>query len=552
VGKTVLSSYVQSMASGEEYPVTGTIDGNTTESRSQFTVPESMTFSNLWRAIESGGSGTNTLRLRKNAANGNQVLSSAGAGERHDAVNTDACVSSDLVNLGHSDTGTNPFNTRLAMNVEFASGHGAIHVTAIPDGGTFSTASSTAYLYISGNMSAGGDSTESNTQLKNRAYTSIESLQVRVVTNGRSTNCTLTNRINGADGTGAVSITASFTGVFTDFSIGDSLADGDLINYALTLGTGTGSLTVTAVSATYKSTNNKSDVISQGSGATLSSSGSVVYRYPGGNLTLSSGTVANYELPPRVDATCSNLRFLFTSNSFTGAATFGLAVNGTDQITATAGAGLTGWFENTSDTWDISPSDRISFSFTGGTANTALLRVVAITLEEITAPTDDGDFAITPSLSVAFAGSSTAAGVLAAAPALTSSLAGSSNAAAVFAIAAINTPAFAGNGVSSAVLAVINALLVEAEGEAISEAAFSIALTAAEAFEGDGIVFASGAFSIEATVALGFTGEEFHAQCFHEEVVMTKTWIQEAPASIAFSPETPITSAYTKETPKVC
>jgi hypothetical protein len=287
--------------------------------------------------------------------------------------------------VAFTDTGTDPLYAWVKANVEFASGHGCFHGAAAPAGVIFDLISSTRFISFAGTLIADGTGTEAAANLLNRAYNNFAALQVRVTANARTNNSVFRNRINGADGTGIITFGAGVTGLLQDTSIGDALADGDLICASLTLLTGAEDLTVSLVGCTLTSGGTKSEVFAGNyNGSARTASATANYITFGGNVaTIGAGyTDAQARVPVGFDGIASNLRCLLSANTYTGAGTLKLMKNGSAVITTTIGAaGGAAWYENSSDTVSFVASDEFSFEFDEGTANSITINAVVVTLE---------------------------------------------------------------------------------------------------------------------------------------------------------------------------
>lgn len=371
------------LTSGDEIALLGTSTASATESFARVIASEACTISGLRGAIYSGGSGTNTFQFRKNGANGNQVGSRAGTGVWADTTNSDALAANDEFNIAYTDDGTDSV-CWCAANIEFSSGHGNIHGSDGP-GLILDVDSSTRFLPLSGSINSDGTTTEANVQWKNRGYTSWEAMQVRILANARTSTSTFKNRINGADGGFQIDFAAGVTGIVLDTSTASSLADGDLINISVTLGTGAAEdLTAGFFVGTFKSSTNKSETwTGHQNGATRTASATAHYLVLGGGLPNTIGTLTLSESNARVKvgfaAIVSNLRCYISANTYTGDCTLKLFQNGSAVITKTITAGATGWQENSSDTIIIDDNDELSFEIDEGTANSITIHSIGVT-----------------------------------------------------------------------------------------------------------------------------------------------------------------------------
>jgi hypothetical protein len=112
-----------------------------------------------------------------------------------------------------------------------------------------STASSTYYAPF--NSMGHADSvitTESQAQVKNRGAATAKNLTVFVQGNGRGTATLVTLRVNGADTAMSISIPGGGTSVFVEGTPHNiSIADGDLVDVAVALGTGGGGIIIASI-----------------------------------------------------------------------------------------------------------------------------------------------------------------------------------------------------------------------------------------------------------------------------------------------------------------
>lgn len=232
---------------------------------------------------------------------------------------------------------------------------------------TLATASTTRYSRLVGesDFDGNGTATEANAQLKWRNAGTAQNLYIQVPTNGRSTASTLTLRQGGADSALSISITGSTTGQFTDLST-VSIADGDLLNYALTTGTGTGSINVTSCAF---------EMVTSGQCGTMLAGGT-----PVGMTAVTATSSTRFTRPNADDAswgtnetgesvyfpvacTLSNLQFSVSANTWGSACTIKSRKNGADggqsiSIPATT----TGFFEDTTNTDSLAAGDRVGFA----------------------------------------------------------------------------------------------------------------------------------------------------------------------------------------------
>lgn len=220
----------------------------TTETSAQTVIRAAGTMRKLHiRLTTNARTTTSTLRFRKNAANGNGVVSvtSGQTGVLTDSTNTDTVAAGDKVNLSYvTGTGT------LVQTVAY---FGVEYVNTASTTSTFmlSQANSTAvtqaksvtnYYTLAGRY--WGATAVRYGRTKPLAAVTFHDLCMIVNTNGLSAASTLRLQVNDIDSALTVSIAAT-TGTFTDSTHTVTVTNTDTVNLALTTGTGSGTVTLT-------------------------------------------------------------------------------------------------------------------------------------------------------------------------------------------------------------------------------------------------------------------------------------------------------------------
>lgn len=367
----LIHSNNETLTSGNEVPLFGGGD-TATELNTQFQITEAATITRLRGYVKSGGSGTNTLTLRKNGANGVNTCNRIGVGLMEDTTNSDSFAAGDLCNVAYTDTGTDSVMSHIAANITFASGTGAIHgVASVTTPVAITTASVTRFLGLAGPVVY--SSTESPVAYRNKGYTSVAAIQIRVTANAR-TATTFKNRKNGADGTGSVTITASTTGLFVDTTIGDSLAPDDTICMAIVTGTGTASMSVSLAAMTLKSANDLTDII-VGAGAGAAITPSALDQNVGGVLNTTDIGAANPNgVISRISGSFIQFRCNVTANAHLSSRGLSMTLVNSTSIIMFIPQGLTGWFENSLSTLTLASNAQMAWTFgvTGTTGNVTI------------------------------------------------------------------------------------------------------------------------------------------------------------------------------------
>ena len=227
------------------YAVIGSQSVATTEADVQYRFRVASTLSNLTvRVITNASTGTTTVRLRKNTADGNQVLSIATLATWffEDAVNTDSIASGDLVDTSAANAGAS--GSISIQNSSYKSAAVGQQVGVLNHAGVGFTAD--RYQPIAGRMSNGG-TTESTVDRNVPVAFDAKNMFVRSTANTRSDATTVAFRVNAANSALSVSIGASTSGEFEDTVDTISVVVNDDVNWFVDIGAGTGTLTLSII-----------------------------------------------------------------------------------------------------------------------------------------------------------------------------------------------------------------------------------------------------------------------------------------------------------------
>jgi hypothetical protein len=244
-------------ASATRYnPLAGRASSNlpSTEAFAAMPSPLTGTLRNLHAHVSANSrTTTTTIRTRVAGANGNQTLSigSTATGLFEDTTNSDSVTQGQLIGLQLvTSTGTQTI-TIETTGITFENTGRQAYQTSYNQGVANTTASITRYLQIGGDLGTTfGHSTEANAQTKANAG-AFKRLGVYVSANARTTTTTVTTRKNGANQAITVSIGSTATGLFEDTTNSFTTAADDLVNHAISFGTGAQSITVNFVSVAF-------------------------------------------------------------------------------------------------------------------------------------------------------------------------------------------------------------------------------------------------------------------------------------------------------------
>lgn len=248
------------------------------------------------------------------------------------------------------------------------------------------TAGSTQFWWF-GYASALPDSTESNREITYRAAGTVSKLYVRVISNGTSSNSTLTLRKNGSDTALTVTITAGTNAVFEDTSNSVSVAAGDKLCWKSISG-GTGTLTFAIISAIYDSTTNcTARYVTEGYGVATASA--TQFLPVCGNRSGTTTSEANVENTIKTAGSVKNAFVYVSANARTTNTTITLRKNRADtSIIFTYGNLETGIKEDTSNTVSFAADDELDWEITTSTGTQTLTLQCAVCDYETT--TDNG------------------------------------------------------------------------------------------------------------------------------------------------------------------
>lgn len=362
----------------------GTLDAPNVEAGQRITVRVAGTLSLL--AVNANATGTaRTVRLRKNTADGNQVVTPTDttAGIYVDSTHTDSLSAGDNFNLKFTSSGSPTYNWgRCAFTA--TTNHAAFYAGS-RNGSTRSTGSTTYYPGTGSNTSI---TTEANTKLRMRAGGTAQYLQIYVASNTLSgTTATLVSRLNGADGALTTTITNGATGLYEDTTHSDTIAAGDDYTTKLAITGGSGGIVPGTVGYTIVNSSSTTNDIFAGvdssGGITRSASASNTYYPVIGSIGQASTTEANQTIQHGFAATVTRLRCLVTANTYSASGTLKSRLNGADgSLSATITAGVTGVYEDTTNSENVGATDNYCAAIVGGTSGSITLFWIGATEQE--------------------------------------------------------------------------------------------------------------------------------------------------------------------------
>jgi hypothetical protein len=214
-----------------------------------------------------------------------------------------------------------------------------------------------------------GNTTENRVSYKYYTAGTMKNGSANLTANTRDSATTVKSRLNGADGAIAISITAATSGLFEDTTHTDTIASGDLYNYAIAGAAGTGTNTFGTVAVQFETTTNQSHIYTDypllyTTGASETSPIPLC-----GDFGL-AGTEAPCQLKARFPMTVTNLECRVNTNTATSDGTLTFRKTAADTaLTLTITAGITGLFEDAANSVTIATGDLINFRLVTGATN---------------------------------------------------------------------------------------------------------------------------------------------------------------------------------------
>lgn len=220
--------------------------------------------------------------------------------------------------------------------------------------------------------------TETHQQVKVYSSYTWANLYARCLT-WATANHVIRSRIGAVNGNMTVTVTG--TGVFQDTVNTDSLVDQNLINWILESSTGNKSYAMLGSTLQDTGSNITLQMNNQQSGGTNITFGITRFAPISGRLISATGaasTETNVQYTIRRATTYSNLRAFVGTNTFDGATTWNFRINaGAGAQSLSIGAGLTGAFEDTTNTDAVAVGDEINYSIVT-TASTSGVIIVPL------------------------------------------------------------------------------------------------------------------------------------------------------------------------------
>ncbi len=310
--------------------------GRATESNAQVVWRSAGTFSKLYVYVTANAttSGTSTIRLSINGVQGNLVVSiPSGAGSIgvfEDTSHTDAITAGAKVTYKCTCAAGGAI-TIGTLSVIFDATTNTVSKLGVQGSPSYATASVSRFNPIVGEGTS-AVAAEASAQTKFMTAGTLRNLEAYVTTNARTTQTTIRVRKNGADGNQFINIAGGAANQgFEDTTRTDTIAAGDLLDFAVVTGTGTESLLITHITAEFVTTDGTGYISYGRAGGFVQSEPATTFPYIGGSAIIgSTGTEANTQVKTRETFTFSQMTISVTANTVNAESTLTFRKNGAD------------------------------------------------------------------------------------------------------------------------------------------------------------------------------------------------------------------------------
>jgi hypothetical protein len=331
--------------------------GQTTEALAAAPMPVAGSFTGL-TCGQGPITGTFNFGMRRNSASTTQNITQAVQGP---------LTTFDVYNVGDTIDGlwtgvTSATATRLQVVFKAASGHATFWVS--PGGGATWAASTSYGLNITGVVGSTAFINIARVQNRSGSTGILQRFALGVVTNTTTASSTCGTNIAGSAGLNTVTVGAGLTGTFQDTTHSDYLTVGTLYCAQAVIGAG-GSISPSFTSVGFVSVANSTDTISSGTLTVSAATSAYVCLYGSNQPTNANDAAA--DIVHGFPVALSQLTVLVFSNAATATSTATSRKNAAAGAqSASIGAGLTGFFTDTTHTDFLTPTDAANILISAG------------------------------------------------------------------------------------------------------------------------------------------------------------------------------------------
>jgi len=327
------------------------------------------------RTNQNSTTATSSVKVRKNAGNGNQTVTIAlgTAGVNEDTVNVDTIVPGDKMAI-QSITGTGGTITVAVLSNTFDANPGNTVSILVNDAATaFASASVSRYNPLCGSMSS-AVGVEGSATTRIRKAGTLKNLHLFIASgaNARAENTTVTSRINSGAGGMSITIGSSATGIFEDTNNIDTLTAGQDSDYSVATLTSTNTLTMQLMKSEFQTTTDNGLDCAGAPGAYAPATAVTSSFALSGNLIVGA-TEADRKTKARVAFTLSELTVSVTANTLTATSNFRSRKNGANGTMLVAyGSGAIGTVSDSVNVDVCAVSDDLNTQVITGSTGTAI------------------------------------------------------------------------------------------------------------------------------------------------------------------------------------
>lgn len=349
-------------------PIAGSLTVRTNEVEAEVPIRDGGTFAKMRFYVSANTNTQNgsTVTVRDSQADTSitATINASQTGWFEDATNTATAAATDefcyAVVCVNDGSGSRNITFR-SLSIEFDATSDTVQKFAAVGSNAITASALTRMQQV--NQVFSSSTTEARCQSKSSCAMTIQDLYAYISANTCTGDAYARIRVNGANGNSLATIGAGLTGAFEDTANTDSIAVDDLYTISMTnAGGASGSYTFTQISSTAVSTGGKwmySNGIAAGQSLSINTT---YWAQPSGHLA-AAVTEADQEAGVKTAFTLSYLRAYVGANTVTTSDTVlstrknraagGQSVN--------IGAGLTGWFEDTTNSDSLVSDDEFCY-----------------------------------------------------------------------------------------------------------------------------------------------------------------------------------------------
>lgn len=332
------------------------VELDNTQSGTRIPVAEAMDVLNASvRVVSNTLDASATYTLQKNSTD-TSVVVTVGSGQTgffSDTSNTASLSAGDYLGWEATAGGTTGQCNVTVMGFETEPDTASNTVTFFGINSSSSDAFTSAGTWFYCPQGQRGESTtESEQQFEMVNSCTAKRMIAMTGVNSWDADVTLVSRVNGADGNMTVTVGASQTGAFEDSSNSDSLSDGDLFNWKITVASGSGTFNLEKLGCNLVSTDDQCYLwVGTDGPGTAVDDGLTRYIALAGEAPSTSTTESDTEYTPQSNVTLSNLVAKIPFNNTPSGTVIRTRKNGGNgNQSITLGSSQTGTFEDTTNT----------------------------------------------------------------------------------------------------------------------------------------------------------------------------------------------------------